>query len=872
MNQKPPRWATTLLSWWADPNTLEEVQGDLLELYAYWVQTAGKQKADWRYALSALKILRPLAKSKNNYPTTYIYSPTMIHNYFKIAFRNLARNKVYSLINIAGLNIGLACAILIMLYVKDEVSFDRFHKNVNNIYRIARKTNGTNINGTTGFLQGPRFTQNVSGIKSFVRVQGGVKDIKKGTEVQQQGGVLHVDSNFFSVLTFPLLAGDPKTCLTETHSIVLSEDAAKKYFATTDAVGNVIMVKEDTNFVPYKVTAVAKRCPQNSSIQFDALLPFKVSDADTKDTHNWFNSFLTTFVVLDDKANLQTVEKQMQSFYVADAKQTFYEMLKNDGGNPDDIPMGTYFLQPYLDMHLNTALHAAKGLTNAGNPMYSYLLSGIALFVLLIACINFVNLTIARSVKRAKEIGIRKVVGSDRKQLIVQFLGESFFLCTVAFVLAIVLVQFLLPLFNGLSNKVLTIAYLFDAKLIAGYIALYVITGLLAGFYPALVLSGYNPVQTLYSRFQIAGKNYLQKSLVVLQFTLASFLIIATGIIYAQFNLLTKTDLGYDDNNLVIVNKNGLKNTDAAAFKNELLKNPNIVGVSLKNAGQWGTGTKNAVGSNVSFAGETVDENYLPLLKIPLIAGRNFSPAFPADSAQSVIVNESFVKAAKWKNPVGETLQILGSSNQTYQVIGVVKDYHFASLTKKITPQLFNMNGSYGSYYIKIKPNTAATSLKWIQRTYQQFYPMNPYAYVFKNEENRKQYADVEKWKQIILFSAILTIFISCIGLFGLSVLSVEKRTKEIGIRKVLGASVQQIITTLSSDFIKLVVFALIIASPLAYMAANKWLQNYPYRIEISWWLFASAEFLVVIIALFTISFHSIKTAISNPVKSLRNE
>ena len=419
-------------------------------------------------------------------------------------------------------------------------------------------------------------------------MQGGAEDIKKGTEVQEQGGVLHVDSNFFSVFTFPLLSGSPKTCLTEPHSIVLSEDAAKKYFATTDAVDKVLMIKEDTGFVPYKVTAVAKRCPQNSSLQFDALLPFKVSDADAKDTHNWFNSFLTTFVVLDDNVNQQTVEKQMQSFYVADAKQTFYEMLKNDGGNPDDIPMGTYFLQPYLDMHLNTELPASDGLTNASNPMYSYLLSGIALFVLLIACINFVNLTIARSVKRAKEIGIRKVMGSDRKQLIFQFLGESFFLCTVAFVLAIALVQLLLPLFNELANKALAISYLFDAKLIAGYIALYIITGLLAGFYPALVLSGYNPVQTLYSRFQIAGKNYLQKSLVVLQFTLASFLIIATYTIYAQFNFLTKTNLGYDDNNLVIVNKNGLKNTDAAVFKNELLKNPNIIGVSVKNAGQWG--------------------------------------------------------------------------------------------------------------------------------------------------------------------------------------------------------------------------------------------------------------------------------------------
>ena len=795
----------------------------------------------------------------------------MIKHYFKTAFRNLKRNKIYSFINVAGLTIGLACAMLIMLYVKDEVSFDRFHKDVNNIYRIARKTK-QHENGSTGFLQGPRFTQNVPGIKSFVRVQGGAENVKNGTVVQEQKGVLHVDSNFFSVFRFSLLSGNTITCLTEPHSIVLSEDAAIKYFATTDAVGKVLMVKEDSNFVSYKITAVAKRCPQNSSIQFEALLPFKVSDADAKDTHNWFNSFLSTFVVLDDKANQQTVEKQMQNFYVADAKQTFYEMLKNDGGNPDDIPMGTYFLQPYLDIHLNTQLPANNGLTNASNPMYSWLLSGIALFVLLIACINFVNLTIARSVKRAKEIGIRKVMGSERKQLIFQFLGESFFLCTVAFVFAIALVQLLLPLFNELANKSLIISYLSDTKLIAGYIALYIITGLLAGFYPALVLSGYNPVQTLYSRFQIAGKNYLQKSLVVLQFTLASFLIIATGIIYAQFNLLTKTDLGYDDNNLIIINKNSLKPTDAAVFKNELLKNPNIVGVSAKNAGQWSTGTKNEVGSTVYFAAETIDENYLPLLKIPLIAGRNFSTSFPADPTRSIIVNESFVKAANWKNPVGETIQMLGNSNETYHVIGVVKDHHFASLTKKITPQLFSMIGIYGSYYIKIKPNTAATSLKWIQKIYQQFYPMSPYSYVFKNDENRKQYAAIEKWKQIILFSAILTIFISCIGLFGLSVLSTEKRTKEIGIRKVLGASVQQIATTLATDFIKLVAFALIIASPLVYAAANKWLQNYPYRIEIRWWLFALSGLLVILIALLTVSFNAIKAAITNPVKSLRTE
>jgi putative ABC transport system permease protein len=799
----------------------------------------------------------------------------MIKNYFKTAWRNLTRSKVYSFINVAGLSLGLACAMLIMLYVKDEVSFDRFHKNVDNIYRVVLKSNQQGQEkeiSNTGFLPGPRFTQNISGIQSFVRVQNGVEDIKKGTEVQSQS-LLYVDSNFFSIFTFSLLSGNAKTCLTEPHSIVLSEDAAKKYFATTDAVGKIVLLKEDTTFVPYKVTAVAKRCPQNSSLQFDVLLPLKESVEDANNTANWFlGNFLNTFVVLNDKANLQTVENQVQTFFIKDATSTYKMLAKKFGFGADAKIGSTYFLQPYLEMHLSTNLPAND--VNSSNPMYSYLLSGIALFVLLIACINFVNLSIARSVRRAKEVGIRKVIGSNRKQLIMQFLGESFFLCTVAFLLAIVLVRLLLPLFNTLSNKALSLSYLFDAKLVAGYVILYLITGLLAGFYPALVLSGYNPVQTLYGRFKITGKNYLQKSLVVLQFTLASFLIIATLIIYSQFNFLTKTNLGYDDTNLVIVNKDGIKHTDAAVFENELLTNPNIAGVSAKNAGYEQGAARSAVDSVIQFAYETVDESYLPLLKIPLVAGRNFSTAFPADSSQSVIINESFVKAANWKNPVGETLKFSFDNNKIYHVIGVVKDYHFASLNEKITPQLFTMKNDnlYGTYCIKIKPGSATESLKWIHKAFKQFYPLSPYSYTFKNDDNKKQYAEVEKWKQIILFGAILTIFISCIGLFGLSVLSAEKRTKEIGIRKVFGASVKRIVTNLSTDFIKLVVTALVIASPLAYMIANKWLQNFPYRITISWWLFSSAGVLVMLIALITVSFQAIKAAIANPVDSLRSE
>jgi putative ABC transport system permease protein len=630
------------------------------------------------------------------------------------------------------------------------------------------------------------------------------------------------------------------------------------------------MLKDDSVFVPHKVTAVAKICPQNSSIKFDMLLPIRESKEDALNSENWFNFFLNTFVVLNPQANMQTVVSKMQKFYAEDSKDAVKSLTEKYG--PLDWN-NTYFLQPFLDMHMNTELPAENGLSDASNPMYSYILSGIALFVLLIACINFVNLTVARSVKRAKEIGIRKVVGGDRKQLIIQFLGESFLLCIIAFLLSIGLVELILPVFNDLSNKALALSYLLDAKLIGGYIILFMLTGLLAGFYPALVLSGYNPVQTLYSRFNLAGKNYLQKSLVVLQFALASFLIIATFTIYKQFNYLTTEKLGYDDSNLVIVHNQFKTHDEAWLFKNELLKDPNIISVAPRNGGSWGTIAKLSNDSTIQFDYETVDENYLSTLKIPLVQGRNFSPAFPSDSANSILVNESFVKQAGWKNPIGQTVNFW-YNNKKYTVIGVVKDYHYEPLNKKIGTQLFTMkaDNNYGMVYIKIKPTTAASTLQTIQKTFKQLFPISPYSYTFKNEENFRNYEAEAKWKQIMLFGAILTIFISCIGLFGLSVLAAEKRTKEIGIRKVLGASVNRVVTILSKDFLKLVSISLIISIPAAWFVANKWLENYPYRITLDWWLFASAGILVVLIALITVSFQAIKAAIANPVKSLRTE
>jgi len=801
----------------------------------------------------------------------------MFKNYFKIALRNLGRNKIYSFINIAGLSIGLACAMLIILYVKDEVSYDGFHKNVNNIYRIT--TQGIDKNGVkgrkdpnTGYLQGPRFAQNIPDIKSFVRVQSGNENIQLGTEVRDQD-LLYVDSTFFDVFSFPLIRGNPHTCLKDPLSVVLSEDAAKRQFGTTDVIGKIVMLKDDSVFVPHKITAVAKKTPQNSSIKFEMLLPIKESKEDALNSENWFNFFLNTFVVTDPHTNIRALESKMNQFYNQDSKDAIVSLRQKFG---DDVEnwKNIYLLQPFLEMHMSTELPAQNGLSDASNPMYSYILSGIALFVLLIACINFVNLTVARSVKRAKEIGIRKVVGGERKQLMIQFLGESFLLCIIAFTLAIGLVELILPVFNNLSNKSLALSYLFDVKLVAGYILLFLLTSLLAGFYPAIVLSGYSPIQTLYSRFNLSGKNYLQKSLVVLQFALASFLIISTFTIFKQFNFLTTEKLGYDDTNIVRVNNHFKTHEEAWLFKNELLKDPNIISVAPRNGGSWGTAAKLNTDSTIQFDYETVDESFLPTLKIPLVQGRNFSPGFPSDSANAVLVNETFVKKAGWKNPIGQTVNFWYKDNKIYTVVGVVKDYHYTSLNEKIGPELFTMkqDNNYGLVYIKIKPNTAASSLKTIQKTFKQLYPLSPYSYVFMNDQNRKNYEAEAKWKQIMLFGAILTIFISCIGLFGLSVLSAEKRTKEIGIRKVLGASVQRVVTILSKDFLKLVFISLIISIPLAWMATNKWLQNYPYRITLSWWLFASGGILVILIALITISFQSIKAAIANPVKSLRTE
>lgn len=797
----------------------------------------------------------------------------MFKNYFNIAWRNLKRNRIYSAINIMGLSLGLACAMLIILYTKDELSYDRFHANTNNIYRVT----ATRINpdgsiwmkgGTTGFFQGPRFMANIPEIKSFTRIQSAFNDFRLGREIVSRE-LYQVDQSFFSTFSFPFVAGDPKTALVQPSSIVITEKIAKEHFGNENALGKVIEVKKDNQFQPFIVTGVTKETPENSTVKFDVLMPLIVSEQQANNSENWMNFHLNTFLLLSGKADIGAVEKKMNAVFEKEAGATVKMMAEKFG----DKASTHHGLQPLVKMHLDTEYVADNGLKQASNPIYSYILSGIALFILLIACINFVNLTIARSLKRAREIGIRKVIGSDRKQLIAQFLGESFVLCAAAFLLAIVMVQLVLPSFNELSNKALALSYLFDWKLVLGYTGLFLITGMLAGFYPALVLSGFSPVKTLYGRFKLAGKNYLQKSLVVLQFSLATLLIIATLTIYSQFSFLTSKDLGYDDSNMVLVEKGSINYTKGKLLKETLMTNPNILDVALKSGGRMGTIAHINNGTKIGFDYEMVDASYLPLYKIGMAKGRNFSADFPSDSSKAVLVNEAFVRAAGWKDPIGQEVDFF-YRNEKMTVVGVVKDYHFRALNEEIGPQLFTMkpDNVFGVTFIKIKPRSESESLKHIEATFKKLFPLSPYKYKFKDLENLRAYRSEARWKQMMLFGAVLTIFISCIGLFGLSVLAAEKRTKEIGIRKVLGASVAGVITTLSKDFLKLVTIAMLIAIPAAWYFANQWLQNYPYRITLSWQLFALAGVLVVFIALTTVSFQAIKAALSNPVKALRSE
>jgi putative ABC transport system permease protein len=800
----------------------------------------------------------------------------MIKNYFKIAWRNLLRNKLFSAIKILGLSIGLTVCMLIFLYTKDELTFDQFQENKGQLYRVIRDMHIGDqpewrvVN--TNEIVGETFAKEIPEVQQFVRIDGVTVTIKQENDVFTETSLV-VDDNFLSVFTFPLIEGNKETALQDPHSVVITKDMAKKYFGTADVKGKTMQIKLDTAFEHFTISAVAENFPQNSTLQTRMLIPYEFYKKYNKN-RGWMGGSLSTFLLLAAYADPKIVENKMQAIFDKNTKE-HRERARAEQGISINAKLG---LQAFTAIHSSTDDDAGNGMSGGRNPTYSYILTSIAVFILIVACINFINLAVAQSLRRGKEIGIRKVVGSTRKQLVQQFLVESFLVSLIAFAIAIILMLVTLPYFNDLANKKLSLSYLSDGYLYLGYFLLLLVTSLIAGFYPSLVLSSFRPVKVLYGRTKLIGKNYLTKGLVVLQFALAIFLIIGTIAVTSQLNFFQNADLGYDAKNLVRIDLPQYKSSDkiAALLANELLSQPNILSVAARNGGRTISGAK-ANGRQIEIEYCKISTGYLPMLKIPVIAGRNFSADFPSDTLESIIVNESFVKEAGWKidETIGKRVHFGESgSSREVTVIGVVKDYHFLSLKDKITPEVFTMEPAFGfgELWVKIKPADIPHTLNRLQSTFKNIVSFYPYNYQFMDDINARNYEAETKWKQIISIASGLFIFISCIGLLGLVILSTHQRTKEIGIRKVLGAAVSGIILLISKDFIKLILIAFVIAAPVGYYFVNKWLQNFAYRIDVKWWIFALAGFLAVFIAFITIGFQAIKAAIANPVKSLRTE
>ena len=796
----------------------------------------------------------------------------MLRNYWMTIWRNLLKNKVFSLINILGLAIGLTCCLLILLYIKDEVSFDRFHEKIGQLYqvtcdRLSSKEDDKHF-AIAAMVQGPAFKKDIPEVEEYVRVDRQPMVVREGSSTFDETATW-VDRNFFSVFSFPLRTGGAEAALADLHSVVLTEETAIKYFGTREAMGKTLEVEIDGKFEPFVVSAIARRPPENSSIKFTMLLPFSNLERRHPD-NGWMWVSYPTYLVLHPGADTRALSAKMNQVFLSRAKDELDENRLM--GYTDRFIWG---VQPFVGMHLNKNY---EGMPEASDPVYSYILSGIAIFILLIACINFVNLSISQSLRRSREIGIRKVVGGLRRQLLWQFLGESYVVCALAFLLALGLTVVLLPLFNELANKRLSLSYLFDWKLIGVYTGLFLVTGFAAGIYPSMLLSGMKAADVLYGHNKGGGRHYLARVLVVIQFSIGNFLIIATFFIYSQFRFLTRKDLGYNDKGLVVVTVSKAVGDRAFAqvMRTEFAGLAGVAGVSCHNVGKFGGPTK---ANNREFQAvyEHVDEHYLTVLQVPVVAGRNFSRDYPADSMNSVVVNESFVKAAGWSDPIGKSIDYMnfpGWGDRKITVVGVVRDYNFQSLKEKIQPQVFTLESvlPLGQFLVKLKPEHIPQTLQALEKTYHGFVPFHPFEYAFKEELNLRNYESEAQWKKIIGFGAGLAIFVSCIGLFGLVSLSIYRRTKEIGIRKVLGASAVSISGLLCRDFARLVLIAFLIAVPAAWYATFHWLQNFAYKIAITWQLFLMAGVLTLLIAMATISFHTIRAALANPARSLRTE
>jgi putative ABC transport system permease protein len=793
----------------------------------------------------------------------------MLRNYLKIAFRNLWRHRVFSFINIMGLTVGMTAFFLIFMYVKFELGYDSFHSKANRIYRVVcdlkTPTETINTNGPS-WAVAPHIKNDFPEIESAVRISGASLLVRKGDAKFQEDNTLFADSSFFQMFDFKLLKGNPQTVLKDQLSIVLSETAAKKYFGNADPVGQTVLLT-DGNFNA-KITGIMQDIPENSQIKADMLVSMTtISQKFNPDIDNqWGNYGERTFLLLKPGTNAKALQAKLPAF-----------LEKRNGDEMKKLQMfPTLILEPLRDVYLRSTRDGSK----TGNIIDVYIFTIVAVFILLIACFNFVNLTTARSAERAKEVGIRKVVGAAKIQLARQFIGESVILCLIAFILSVILSALLLPLFNQLSGKIISHNIFSHPQYLLILFVTSIGIGILAGIYPALVLSSFQPVTVLKGRFATSMKGILlRKGLVITQFTISIALIIATIVVYNQMRFMRSQDLGFNKEQKLILDTHGdsARNT----LKNQVATLPNVISTAMSSSVPGG-GNPGAYSQIENVKGEMqianldlyfVDYDYIPQYKIKIIAGRAFSRDFGTDTTQAMVVNEAAMKLFGYNSP----RQIIGKKFDQWgrrgMIIGVVKDFHFRSLQEVIKPLSMRIEPDGCSLIsVSVSPKNLPATISAIENKWKTLIPHRPFSYYFLDEFFDKQYRAEDRFGRLFLNFAVLAIFISCLGLLGLASYSTMQRTKEIGVRKVMGASVANIVSLLSKDFLKLVIISFVVAAPVAWYFMHKWLTGFAYRINVSWWIFLIAGITAIAIALLTVSFQAIKAAVANPVNSLRTE
>ena len=813
----------------------------------------------------------------------------MLHNYLRIAFRSLWKNKGIAAINIAGLSLGLACFTLLLLHVTDEFSFDRFHAKKDNIYRVCRYTQAMQGQeaGAHPYMPmplGPALKADLPEVVDYVRFCEWGDHFIRSPRQLSSAPVVYADPQVFEMFSFPLRYGDPHTALRDINSVVLTRDAAMQYFGEENPTGKTLEIKVADQFEPFIVTAVAENLPPNSTIRFDILASYArhaASKWGQKNVNHWRRSSYLTYVELKPGSGLAADSARLQQFHDKYYPELAAELRNKGYWQGTGSPM-TYRLQPLAAMHTDIAVAGSD--VPPVNPRYGWILLGLGGLVLLIACINFTTLAIGRSAGRAREIGVRKVIGAYRRQLVGQFLAESLLLSAFSMVLAIGLVYALLPALNDLTGKKLR----FDLGLypemgwmLAG---LTLLAGLLAGAYPALVISGFRPIEALSSKFRVSGSNFFTKSLVTFQFVLSVGLIACTLVMVRQLDFLRSKNPGFDKQNVVIVNAQGSDGSRIyPRFKTALGGQPGIAGIAgselaLGAQSGWSRSSFDYQGQSKDIYEYYVTPDYMQVLGLQLLAGRNFDPAVTADTVTSVIINEAALRDLGWSagNALGQVLTGYNTEDPSRNpvVIGVVRDFNFLSLHEEVKPMMFQQFNGYSpmQFFVRVQPEKMSESLARIEQTWTAIAPDLPFRYKFLDENLARFYAAEERWGRIVGYAGLLAIALACLGLFGLVALVAANRTKEIGIRKVLGATVAGITGLLARDFLKLVGIAIVVASPIAYWAMDKWLADFAYRIEIHWWMFAAAGAAAVLIAFLTVSFQSVKAGLADPVRSLRSE